>query len=56
MKTLAQYQIHSTLHEGTETVVYRVQIPNQPFTIIKLIKAECPTLKVITRFKHEYQI
>ncbi|MEG3847384.1 AAA family ATPase [Microcoleus sp. herbarium19] len=57
MQTLSQYRIHSTLHEGVETIVYRGQIPGSPeTTILKLLKAEYPTLQGITRLKHEYQI
>jgi hypothetical protein len=41
MQTLSKYQIHSTLHEGVETIVYRGQIPGSPeTTILKLLKAE----------------
>ncbi len=57
MKVLFQYQIHATLHEGVETTVYRGQTPTrQGSTILKLLKAEYPTLEAITRLKHEYQI
>ncbi|HEY9905965.1 MAG TPA: AAA family ATPase [Candidatus Sericytochromatia bacterium] len=57
MKALSQYQIHSTLHEGVETIVYRGQTQTcQKPTILKLLKAEYPTLEAITRLKHEYQI
>ncbi len=57
MKVLSQYQIHATLHEGVETIVYRGQAPTcQGSTILKLLKAEYPTLEAITRLKHEYQI
>jgi histidine kinase len=56
MKALTHYQIHSTLHEGVETTVYRGQTPtHQQPTILKLLKAEYPTLEAITRLKHEYQ-
>jgi predicted ATPase/signal transduction histidine kinase len=59
MAELAQFQIQSTLHEGIETVVYRVQeqfSSHQDLLILKLIKSEFPTLEAITRLKHEYQI
>ncbi|HAT12758.1 MAG TPA: serine/threonine protein kinase, partial [Microcoleaceae bacterium UBA11344] len=57
MQFLSQYQIHSTLHEGIETIIYLGKIPtHQETTILKLLKAEYPTLDAITRIKHEYRI
>jgi histidine kinase len=57
MQFLSQYQIHSTLHEGIETIIYRGKMPHhQETTILKLLKAEYPTLEAITRIKHEYRI
>ena len=57
MKDLNQYQIHSTLHEGIETIIYRGQISSHSeSTILKLLKTKYPTLEAITRLKHEYQI
>jgi histidine kinase len=57
MQTLSQYQIQSTLHEGVETIVYRGHTPDRPeSTILKVLKAEYPSLQAITRLKHEYQI
>ncbi|MEZ2301305.1 MAG: AAA family ATPase [Microcoleus sp.] len=57
MLSLSEYQINSTLHEGIETIIYRSQtLINQSVTILKLLKAEYPTLEAITRLKHEYQI
>ncbi|HCV31487.1 MAG TPA: serine/threonine protein kinase [Microcoleaceae bacterium UBA9251] len=57
MPFLSQYQIHSTLYEGIETIIYRGQIPtHQETTVLKILKAEYPTLDAITRIKHEYRI
>ncbi|MEG4486199.1 AAA family ATPase [Microcoleus sp. D2_18a_B4] len=57
MLNLSEYQITSTLHEGVETIVYRGQTPTDaPPAILKVLKAEYPTLEAITRLKHEYQI
>ncbi|MEG4817273.1 AAA family ATPase [Microcoleus sp. K5-D4] len=57
MLTLSKYQITSTLHEGVETIIYRGQIPTDaPPVILKVLKAEYPSLEAITRLKHEYQI
>ena len=57
MQNLSKYLINSTLHEGVETVIYRGQkSTHRPATILKLLKAEYPTLEAITRLKHEYQI
>ncbi|MEG4804853.1 AAA family ATPase [Microcoleus sp. ARI1-B5] len=57
MLTLSKYQIDSTLHEGIETIIYRAQTATDGHaTILKVLKAEYPTLEAITRLKHEYQI
>jgi histidine kinase len=57
MQFLSQYQIHSTLHEGIETIIYRGKIlTQQETTVLKILKAEYPTLDAITRLKHEYSI
>ncbi len=57
MQFLSKYQIHSTLHEGIETIIYRGKIPaQQETTVLKILKAEYPTLDAITRIKHEYRI
>ncbi|MEG5039348.1 MULTISPECIES: AAA family ATPase [unclassified Microcoleus] len=57
MQFLSQYQIHCTLHEGIETIIYRGKIPtHQDTTVLKILKAEYPTLDAITRIKHEYRI
>ncbi|MEG3988138.1 AAA family ATPase [Microcoleus sp. S28C3] len=57
MQFLSQYQIHCTLHEGSETIIYRGKIPTQQeTTVLKILKAEYPTLDAITRIKHEYRI
>ncbi|MEG5139437.1 MULTISPECIES: trifunctional serine/threonine-protein kinase/ATP-binding protein/sensor histidine kinase [unclassified Microcoleus] len=57
MLTLPQYQVNFTLHEGVETIIYRAQTPTDGHpTILKVLKAEYPTLEAITRLKHEYQI
>lgn len=57
MQTISEYQIQSTLHEGIQTIIYRGQTPtHQQPTILKLLKAQYPTLEAITRLKHEYQI
>ncbi|GET36997.1 trifunctional serine/threonine-protein kinase/ATP-binding protein/sensor histidine kinase [Microseira wollei] len=57
MLAVSNYQIDSTLHEGIETIIYRVQTPtDQKPKILKILKAEYPTVDAITRLKHEYQI
>ncbi|MEG4573142.1 hypothetical protein QUA56_10660 [Microcoleus sp. N3A4] len=54
MQFLSQYQIHSTLHEGMETIIYRGKSPTHPeTTVLKILKAEYPTLDAITRIEHE---
>jgi predicted ATPase/signal transduction histidine kinase/tRNA A-37 threonylcarbamoyl transferase component Bud32 len=57
MLKLSGYQINGTLHEGVETIIYRGQTPtDESVAILKVLKAEYPTLEAITRLKHEYQI
>ncbi len=57
MQILSKYQINSNIHEGVETIIYRANTPiDQTSIIIKILKAEYPTLEAITRLKHEYQI
>ncbi|WP_293128170.1 ATP-binding sensor histidine kinase [Microcoleus sp. bin38.metabat.b11b12b14.051] len=57
MLTLSEYKIKSTLHEGVETIIYRAQTATDGAAkILKVLKAEYPTLEAITRLKHEYQI
>lgn len=57
MPFLSQYQIHSILYEGIETIIYLGKIhTQQQTTILKILKAEYPTLEAITRIKHEYRI
>jgi histidine kinase len=57
MKSLSHYEIHATLHEGMEKIVYRGKTPtHQEPIILKLLKSEYPSLEAIIRIKHEYQI
>jgi predicted ATPase/signal transduction histidine kinase/tRNA A-37 threonylcarbamoyl transferase component Bud32 len=51
------YQLISSLHEGTKTVIYQghYELEDTP-VIIKTLKAEYPTLEEIARIRHEYQI
>jgi predicted ATPase/tRNA A-37 threonylcarbamoyl transferase component Bud32 len=51
------YQLISSLHEGTKTVIYQghYELEGTP-VIIKTLKAEYPTLEEIARIRHEYQI
>lgn len=53
----SEYTICSTLHEGFQTTIYRLHIPNPPNSaILKLLKLEYPPIEAIIRLKHEYQI
>ncbi|GAX34206.1 trifunctional serine/threonine-protein kinase/ATP-binding protein/sensor histidine kinase [Nodularia sp. NIES-3585] len=57
MANLTGYEIKSTLHEGIQTVIYQIQIPNtQQRVVLKVLKNEYPTLEALTRLKNEYQI
>ncbi|MBH8564497.1 AAA family ATPase [Nostoc sp. CENA67] len=51
------YDISEVIHEGVNTIVYRGESqPEQEKVILKVLKAEYPTLEQITRLKHEYSI
>lgn len=51
------YQLTEIIYQGEETVLYRgkSQVDDQPI-ILKVLKADYPTLEQITRLKHEYNI
>jgi serine/threonine protein kinase len=55
--TLPGYQINASISDGLNTSVYRAirESDEQP-VIIKILKAEFPTLEEITRLKNEYKI
>ncbi|WP_448600543.1 trifunctional serine/threonine-protein kinase/ATP-binding protein/sensor histidine kinase [Thermoleptolyngbya sp.] len=51
------YRPLDLIHEGVNTVLYRaVSLATQQSVILKVLRAEHPTLEQITRLKHEYQI
>lgn len=59
--TIPGYDITEIIHESLNTIVYRgvsqaTQEPAQESVILKVVKAEYPTLEQITRLKHEYSI
>ncbi|OUL17654.1 serine/threonine protein kinase [Nostoc sp. T09] len=50
------YDLTEIISEGTNTIVYRARAQkNQQSVILKVLKAEYPTLEQITCFKHEYK-
>ena len=51
------YSITSLIYEAAATVIYRADSKaNRHSVIIKLLKAEYPTIKEIAQLKHEYEI
>ena len=55
--TLPGYQITASISEGLNTSVYRgIRESDEQPVIIKILKAEFPTLEEITRLKNEYKI
>ncbi len=51
------YQLTEVIHEGTHTILYRGhRQADQQSIILKLLKADSPSLEAITRIKQEYQI
>lgn len=55
--TVPGYDLTQIIHEGANTIVYRgmAQPDNQP-VILKILKADYPTLEDIARLKHEYKM
>ncbi|WP_420840310.1 trifunctional serine/threonine-protein kinase/ATP-binding protein/sensor histidine kinase [Argonema galeatum] len=57
MLTLLGYKITQEIHEGINTLIYRgIRERDEQPVIIKILKAQYPTLEHITRLKHEYKI
>ncbi|MFB8791092.1 MAG: hypothetical protein U7123_20140 [Potamolinea sp.] len=55
MITIPGYTITETIHESVKTIVYRgYREENEQPVILKIPKAEFPTLEETTRFKQEY--
>jgi len=55
--TLPGYQISAPISDGLNTCVYRgIRESDEQPVIIKILKAEFPTLEEITRLKNEYKI
>ncbi len=54
---LPGYQSEQLIYEGDDTVIYRAVsfLDNQP-VIVKILKAEYPSVDAIARLKHEYNI
>ena len=54
---IPEYSITSLIYEATATVIYRAYCKvNGDSVVIKLLKAEYPTVKEIAQIKHEYEI
>ncbi|MEH2325227.1 MAG: AAA family ATPase [Nostoc sp.] len=54
---IPDYTIASLIYEATATVIYRAYSKaNGHSVVIKLLKAEYPTVKEIAQIKHEYEI
>ncbi|MEH1924523.1 trifunctional serine/threonine-protein kinase/ATP-binding protein/sensor histidine kinase [Nostoc sp.] len=51
------YDFKEVIHEGTDTIVYRVtSLTRQQPVILKALKTDYPSLEHIFRLKHEYKI
>ena len=54
---LSGYKITEEIHCGTTTIIYRgFKEPEQTKAIVKILKADYPSLEDITRLRHEYKI
>jgi serine/threonine protein kinase len=57
MLALPGYILTETLDEGDENLIYRaIQRVDETSVIIKILKAEYPTLEELSRLRHEYQV
>jgi predicted ATPase/signal transduction histidine kinase/DNA-binding response OmpR family regulator/tRNA A-37 threonylcarbamoyl transferase component Bud32 len=55
--TIAGYNLIEAIYEGVTTRVYRASRESEPASvIIKILKAEYPSLEELTRLRHEFQI
>ncbi|HLO87626.1 MAG TPA: AAA family ATPase [Nostocaceae cyanobacterium] len=55
--TIPGYDLTTIIHEGANTIIYRATAqPDAQPVILKVIKAEYPTLEDIARLKHEYKM
>ncbi len=50
------YELTEIIHDGFNTIVYRGKTVEQQPVILKILKAEYPSMDAIARLKHEYQI
>ncbi|MBD0389898.1 MAG: AAA family ATPase, partial [Nostoc sp. C3-bin3] len=54
---IPDYSVASLIYEATATVIYRAYSKVNGYSVvIKLLKAEYPTVKEIAQIKHEYEI
>ncbi|MBW4513156.1 MAG: AAA family ATPase [Scytonematopsis contorta HA4267-MV1] len=57
MLTIPNYRITQQLYSGSRSQVYRaISASNQQSVILKLLKAEYPTLNELVQFRHQYTI
>ncbi|MDF0552095.1 ATP-binding sensor histidine kinase [Kamptonema sp. UHCC 0994] len=57
MSIKTNYKLIEKINDGLNTVVYRaVRKQDGQAVIIKLLKADCPTLEEIMQLRHEYEI
>ncbi|MBE9129116.1 MULTISPECIES: hybrid sensor histidine kinase/response regulator [unclassified Coleofasciculus] len=55
--TIAGYNLIEVMDESTTTLVYRgLRESDRALAIVKILKAEYPTLEQLTRLRHEYKI
>lgn len=55
--TVPGYDLTQIIHEGANTIVYRaIAQPDSQPVILKILKADYPTLEDIARLKHEYKM
>ncbi|MBC1224387.1 AAA family ATPase [Nostoc sp. UCD121] len=55
--SISGYDLNEMLHEGDDTIIYRAisQLDKQP-VILKILKADYPSIDAIACLKHEYKI
>ncbi|WP_335337725.1 ATP-binding protein [Nostoc piscinale] len=55
--SISGYDLNEMLHEGDDTIIYRARsVYDQQPIILKILKADYPSIDAIARLRHEYKI
>ncbi|WP_413199160.1 AAA family ATPase [Nostoc piscinale] len=55
--SISGYDLNEMLHEGDDTIIYRARsVYDQKPIILKILKADYPSIDAIARLRHEYKV